>query len=235
MHNREILVLVILMFTPCQKQNDCKKKEHPPGTSAHRQQYAAFVFACGSKDPSQCRSSFASSLAVDPSLVVRCSNAVAEHTLALMMALSRRIEPASQAVKQGRFAERDHFQGVELAGKTLGVVGLGRVGRRVAQMAARGLGMVVVGYDPFIQVDPSGRLFSLEDSIEEVFEKSDFLTFHVPLTPETRDLGPAPGPTIAGCSTLTRPSLAAQPTSVMGFPPLSTAATSTMPFGVAQR
>ena len=82
------------------------------------------------------------------------SNAVAEHTLALMMALSRRIEPASQAVKQGRFAERDHFQGVELAGKTLGVVGLGRVGRRVAEMAVRGLGMVVVGYDPLILLTP---------------------------------------------------------------------------------
>ena len=60
-----------LSCTPCQKRNDCKRKEHHPGTSEHRQQYAAFVLTCGSKDPSQCRSSFDSSLAVDPSLLVR--------------------------------------------------------------------------------------------------------------------------------------------------------------------
>lgn len=116
------------------------------------------------------------------------SNAVAEHTLALMMALARRIEPAFRAVKEGRFADRLQYRAVELRGKTLGVVGLGRVGRRVAEMAARGLGMEVIGYDPLVAKVQSGFPVSLEDSVEKVFEKSDFLTFHVPLTPQTREL-----------------------------------------------
>ena len=89
------------------------------------------------------------------------SNAVAEHTVALMMALARRIEPAFRAVKEGRFAERIHYRAVELRGKTLGVVGLGRVGRKVAQIAAGGLGMDVVGYDPFWQENDGGRPFTL--------------------------------------------------------------------------
>jgi D-3-phosphoglycerate dehydrogenase len=115
-------------------------------------------------------------------------NAVAEHTVALMMALSRRIEPAMQAVKQGRFAERTSFQGVELAGRTLGVVGLGRIGTRVAEIAALGLSMNVIAFDPFTENLPDNCPFTLEKSIEDLFKVSDFLTFHVPLTPDTHHL-----------------------------------------------
>lgn len=116
------------------------------------------------------------------------SNAVAEHTIALMLALARRIEPAAQAVRQGRFGDRTQYGGVELAGKTLGVVGLGRIGARVAEMAALGLAMKVAVYDPFVKALPPGKPFTLAESIAELFLIADFLTFHVPLTPETRHL-----------------------------------------------
>jgi D-3-phosphoglycerate dehydrogenase / 2-oxoglutarate reductase len=116
------------------------------------------------------------------------ANAVAEHTLALMLALSRQIEPAALAVKQGRFNDRNLFQGVELAGKTIGVVGLGRIGSRVATMAALGLQMIVRAYDPFLsQSDYSGPAI-LEASLESVLREADYLTLHVPLTPDTRYL-----------------------------------------------
>jgi D-3-phosphoglycerate dehydrogenase len=115
-------------------------------------------------------------------------NAVAEHTLALMLALTRQIVPASAALKEGRFHERGRFQGVELAGKTLGVVGLGRIGTRVAQMAALGLGMSVSAYDPFVSKAAYSGLETIEDSLEALFRKADILTLHVPLTPETRHM-----------------------------------------------
>lgn len=116
------------------------------------------------------------------------SNAVAEHTIALLLALARRIEPAAQAVKQGRFHDRTQFGGVEVAGKTLGIVGLGRIGWRVAAMAALGFGMRVVAYDPFVHAAPEGLPFTTASSVNDLLAVADFLSFHVPLTPETRHL-----------------------------------------------
>ena len=92
-----------------------------------------------------------------------------------MMALARRIEPAAEAVRQGRFSERNQFQGVELAGKILGVIGLGRIGKRVAEMASQGLAMKVIAYDPFIQSLEGEGGIELYESVEMVFRESDFL------------------------------------------------------------
>ena len=116
------------------------------------------------------------------------SNAVAEHSVALLLSLARRIEPASAAVKAGRFAERNRFQGVELFGKTLGVVGLGRIGQKVAYMASFGFSMNVIGYDPVWSDRSPDIPIEQVKRVEEVFERSDFLTFHVPLTDTTRHL-----------------------------------------------
>jgi D-3-phosphoglycerate dehydrogenase len=116
------------------------------------------------------------------------TNAVAEHTLALMLALARQIGPASAAVCAGRFSERNWFQGVELAGKTLGVVGLGRIGGQVARLAHYGLDMSVCAYDPFVtNMNYSGPAL-IADSLEMVLRQADFLSLHVPLTPGTRHL-----------------------------------------------
>ena len=116
------------------------------------------------------------------------ANSVAEHTVGLMLALARNVVPASVALREGRFADRSQFIGVELAGRTMGIVGLGRIGSRVAEIAATGLAMQVCGYDPYVAPGaysgPAERLASLD----ELLAAADFLTFHVGLTAETRHL-----------------------------------------------
>jgi D-3-phosphoglycerate dehydrogenase len=116
------------------------------------------------------------------------ANAVAEHTLALMLALARQIAPAEAALREGRFEQRGRFQGVELAGKTLGILGLGRIGSRVAEIAALGLKMNVLAYDPYLAAASYSGPAQLIDSLETLLGRADFLTLHVELTAETRHL-----------------------------------------------
>ena len=110
----------------------------------------------------------------------------AEHTMALLLALARRVPQGDASLKAGRW-ERKQFVGVELRGKTLGVVGLGRIGRVVASRA-RGFEMKVVAFDPFV-APAQVRDEEIEIApLEEVLRRADFLTVHTPLTPETRGL-----------------------------------------------
>jgi len=109
----------------------------------------------------------------------------AEHTVGLLVALARNIPQAHAALKQGRW-ERARWGGVELADKTLGVLGFGRIGRQVARRAL-GLGMRVVAYDPFVVPERFRELGADHVATpEEVFAAADFLTLHLPLTDETR-------------------------------------------------
>jgi D-3-phosphoglycerate dehydrogenase / 2-oxoglutarate reductase len=109
----------------------------------------------------------------------------AEHTIGLLVALTRNIPQAHAALKEGRW-ERKTYGGVELADKTLGVLGFGRIGQQVARRAA-GLGMRVVAYDPFVSRERFRELgVERVDSDEEVYAAADFLTLHLPLTDETR-------------------------------------------------
>ncbi len=110
----------------------------------------------------------------------------AEHTLALLMALARRTPQAVASLKAGRW-ERKRFIGVELQGKTLGVVGLGRIGRVVASRA-RGFGMNIVAFDPFIAPEQARDLEIEISTLEDVLARADFLTIHTPLTADTRGL-----------------------------------------------
>lgn len=110
----------------------------------------------------------------------------AEHTIAMLVALARRVPQASASLKAGRW-ERKRFVGTELQGKTLGIVGLGRIGRVVAQRA-QGFGMRIVAHDPFVAPEQARDLELETAPLEEVFARSDFLTIHTPLTPETRGL-----------------------------------------------
>ena len=115
----------------------------------------------------------------------------AEHTIGLLLALSRNIPQAYAALKDGRW-ERSRWGGIELEGKTLGVLGLGRIGQQVARRAL-GLGMRVVGYDPFVSRERFRELGATRaESVDEVLAAADFLTLHVPLTDETRGLLDAP-------------------------------------------
>ena len=109
----------------------------------------------------------------------------AEHTIGLLVALARNIPQAHAALKAGRW-ERSRWGGVELADKTLGVLGFGRIGRQVARRAL-GLGMRVVGYDPFVAPERFRELGADHvETAEDVFAAADFLTLHLPLTDDTR-------------------------------------------------
>ncbi len=111
----------------------------------------------------------------------------AEHTLALLMALARNIVPACEAVKAGRW-ERSRFVGTQLAGKVLGIVGLGRVGMSVARRAL-GLEMQVVAYDPY-RAPERGTEHEIRwvDNLDELLRVADIITVHTPLTEQTRGM-----------------------------------------------
>jgi D-3-phosphoglycerate dehydrogenase len=110
----------------------------------------------------------------------------AEHTIALLISLARSIPQANSSLKAGRW-ERKKFIGVELQGKTLGIIGLGRIGRVVASRA-RAMGMFIVAYDPFIAPEQARDLEIELAPLDEVYARADFLTVHTPLTAETRGL-----------------------------------------------
>jgi D-3-phosphoglycerate dehydrogenase / 2-oxoglutarate reductase len=109
----------------------------------------------------------------------------AEHTIGLLVALARNIPQAHAALKQGRW-ERGPYGGVELADKTLGVLGFGRIGQQVARRAL-GLGMRVVAFDPFVAPERFRELgVERAESQEDVLAAAEFLTLHLPLSEETR-------------------------------------------------
>ena len=109
--------------------------------------------------------------------------AVAEHTLAMMLALARSIPQADASMKAGRW-EKKELEGIELSGKVLGIIGMGHIGSAVAQRA-RALGMETVGYDPLIP-DQAIQQYGAEPlSLDELYARSDFISLHVPLSPKT--------------------------------------------------
>lgn len=107
----------------------------------------------------------------------------AEHTIAMLLALARQIPEASQSTKSGRW-EKDRFLGVEISGKTLGVIGAGKIGRLVVERAL-GLKMRVIVCDPYLAEEMVRQMGAEVVSLEELLERSDFVTLHVPLNGET--------------------------------------------------
>ena len=112
--------------------------------------------------------------------------AAAEHALALMLAVARHVPQADASVKAGRW-ERGKFMGVELFGKTLGVVGLGRIGREVAKRA-QSFGMAVVGHDPFVSETQARELGIEPLPLADLLSRADFVTLHVPGGDKTKHL-----------------------------------------------
>ncbi len=111
----------------------------------------------------------------------------AEHTIALLLALARRVPAADATIKAGGW-DRNKFVGTQAAGKTLGVIGLGRIGREVARRA-KGLDMDVVALDPFVTAAKAVELgYEVAASLDELLPRVDFLTIHVPLSDETKSL-----------------------------------------------
>ena len=114
------------------------------------------------------------------------SLAAAEHTVTLLLALARNVPQANAELREGRW-ERKKYVGVEIAGKVLGVIGLGRIGREVVRRC-RGLRMEVVGYDPFVTEESVADLGVTVCSLDDVLARSDFVTLHVPISDDTRNL-----------------------------------------------
>ncbi|MBI5214512.1 MAG: phosphoglycerate dehydrogenase [Ignavibacteriae bacterium] len=110
----------------------------------------------------------------------------AEHTISLLMAMARNIPQAHQSMREGKW-ERKKYVGVELCGKTLGVVGLGKVGKEVARRCL-GFEMKVIAFDPVLAPEVAAKMgFELVD-LDQLLRRSDFITVHTPLTNETRNL-----------------------------------------------
>jgi D-3-phosphoglycerate dehydrogenase len=110
----------------------------------------------------------------------------AEHAIALLFSIARKVPFAASAMKQGKW-EKKKASGRELTGKTLGVVGLGNIGRIVADRA-QGLHMKVIGFDPVMTKERAAELGIELVSLEELFGRADAITVHTPLTPETKGL-----------------------------------------------
>lgn len=117
------------------------------------------------------------------------TESTAEHTVAILLNLAKRIKQGNDNLAAGKWGPRaDPLIGVEVRGRTLGLVGLGRIGRRVAHICGLGLGMRVIGYDPFVRaadVEPLGITWM---ELEDVIAQADFLSLHLPATPETHHL-----------------------------------------------
>ncbi len=110
----------------------------------------------------------------------------AEHTIALTLALARHIPQANASLKSGEW-RRSEFMGTEVRGKTLGIVGLGRIGTEVAKRALS-LEMKLIGYDPFISVAHAAKLQVELVPLKQLLKQSDFITLHVPLTSATKGI-----------------------------------------------
>lgn len=114
----------------------------------------------------------------------------AEHTCAMMMAMARNIPQAHTSLRSKKW-ERSKFTGVELNGKTLGIIGLGRIGAEVGKRA-QSFNMKLVGYDPFVTEERAKSMGVKLATIEEIVQVSDFITVHTPLTKETENIIDAP-------------------------------------------
>jgi D-3-phosphoglycerate dehydrogenase / 2-oxoglutarate reductase len=110
----------------------------------------------------------------------------AEHTIALLFALCRQIPAADRSTQAGRW-EKSRFMGVEVSGKTLGIIGCGNVGAAVAERAM-GLRLKVITYDPFLSPERARALGVEKVALEELYNRADFITLHTPLTEATRNL-----------------------------------------------
>src|SRR6201984_1734100 len=110
----------------------------------------------------------------------------AEHAITLMLALAREIPQADASTQAGKW-EKNRFMGIEITGKTLGVIGCGNIGSIVADRA-QGLKMKVIGYDPFLSPERARDLGVEKVELDELFRRADFITLHTPLTDKTKNI-----------------------------------------------
>jgi len=116
-----------------------------------------------------------------------CITTVAEHTFALLLALTRKIINADKFVRDGSWGLTEELRGTELGGKVYGIIGLGRIGREVATRA-KAFKMKVIAYDPYVTKDEVDELNVELVDLDTLLRKSDFISIHAPLTEETRNM-----------------------------------------------
>ncbi|MBD8004819.1 phosphoglycerate dehydrogenase [Bacillus norwichensis] len=112
--------------------------------------------------------------------------AAAEHTMAMMLSLARRIPHAHMSTSAGNW-DRNAFKGVELYEKTLGIIGMGKIGAEVSKRAKK-FGMKILGYDPYLTEDRANQMGITKATLDEIAEAADFITVHTPLTKDTKGL-----------------------------------------------
>ena len=110
----------------------------------------------------------------------------AEHAVSMLMALARKIPQATASMRKGEW-EKKKFEGTEITGKTLGILGVGNIGSVVADRA-QGLRMNVIAYDPYLSQETANRMGVLPVALDDLYKQSDFISIHVPLTNETKNL-----------------------------------------------
>src|SRR3990170_8326239 len=110
----------------------------------------------------------------------------AEHTMALMLSMCRNIPQANISLKEAKW-ERKKFQGTELFGKTLGIIGLGKIGREVAARS-KSFGMKIIGYDPLLSDEAASKIGIELFDLDTLFAQADIISLHVPLSTETKHL-----------------------------------------------
>jgi len=113
---------------------------------------------------------------------------VVEHTLAFILALAKQLPMMDEAVREGRFHVRYDYRAVDVAKKTAGVIGLGRIGREVARRCLDALDMRVMAYDPYVEPRSVDERIELVPDLDAVFERADFVTMHVPYAKQTHHL-----------------------------------------------
>lgn len=117
------------------------------------------------------------------------TESTAEHTVAMLLALAKRLKQGNDNLAAGKWGPRTGgLLGIEVVGKTLGLVGLGRIGRRVAHMCRHGFDMQILAYDPFVTPDQAKQLGVTLADLDTVLAKADFVSLHLPSTPETYHL-----------------------------------------------
>lgn len=114
------------------------------------------------------------------------ASSVAEHTLGFIIAVARNFALCDRETRAGNFAIRHRLQAYDLGGKTLGLVGLGRVGTRVARMAKHGLNMEVIALDPYVKPEAKPAEVELVADLNSLLARADFVSLHLPLTEKTR-------------------------------------------------
>src|SRR5580693_3397609 len=116
------------------------------------------------------------------------AEAVAEHVIGMMLCLIKRMNDSDRALRTGTLKNRNEFIGREAYGRTIGIVGLGNVGRRVAELAGILFKMKVLAYDPYVSADVAKARGAEKVELDELLKRSDFVSINCPLTPQSRKL-----------------------------------------------